>query len=165
MNYFKKSIFWLYSSSYSNTWWGYNDECCDKLNLIYNDYIKRTTIDTNTYLTVNSYDNKIANNTIPMPNNNPTTFDSVDYSDIDNIEQPLNSNLVDYMITVDNNKFYINLDHMEQINYLNKNKKRKILRVEILDKNENDKLLYLTEQYKFRGISGNAIQKNEIIKE
>lgn len=165
MNYFNKTIFWLYSSTFSNTWWGYNEECSNKLNLIYNDYIKRT----NPSTCVNTYDTQtigtiISNHVGILPSSSQSiasTFDTINYTDDDddnndNINEIHNDKNIDYTISFNNTMFCIDIDHMQQINYHDKTKKRKIMRVVVPNDiiNIKDQKNYLINKYKFRGIAG-----------
>jgi hypothetical protein len=156
-NIYSRNVIWLYSAKYGNMWWCYNNETSLKLDLIYADFMKLTdsnnvAIEKN-YKTVDPESLRSSPDLLYNPSFDPVIYDDINDSDTKVVVKDNNNVVVDYMIQVDNNKFVIDFNHWQQINFVHNYRKRKIMRLIIPDNIGNVKE-YLIQQKYIKGISG-----------
>lgn len=118
---------WLYSTTYGNFWWSYDNDNCEKLDLIYNDYKKRLDNSKNEEIKNVNVMDEITGNEDDIKN---PTFGEVCFEDCNSDEEKSESdddinNMLSYNLNIGNIKLYIDFDDMKQINYTN-NRARKI---------------------------------------
>lgn len=154
MDYIKnRRNLWLYSATYNNLWWGFNEENNKQLDLIYNDYKERTTKKEDDFIkNVNVIENE--DNDLSQEIKNPS-FSEVLYEDDNSVrnEKKNEAKVFDYTIRVENLKFYIDFEHWQQINCLN-NRKRKIKIINIPDNLSDNELIEFLKSSGIKGISG-----------
>jgi hypothetical protein len=160
--YYNRDRIWLYSSNFSDTWWGYDDKCSDKLDKIYNDYNKRKTVlndKKNTDIVIPQTDPIVDKSHVVIAKCN---FDTVDYTDDNDGDSDKSVDIdsdFNYLVDFNNIKFFIDLEHWQQINSNDANKKRKIKRIEFPPNvvGETARKNYLISNYGFRGIAGTPV--------
>lgn len=125
---------WLYNTTHIDYWWQYDDENTKKLELIYADYEKRKNISNNQindsieqYLKIENKNN-YSGNLIDDVTYDPVTYDNDTH---DTTLKQENTEIIDYTITVNGEKYLIDLNNNCQKNMNNIMKKRKIKRIEL----------------------------------
>lgn len=158
-----KKVLWLYAGNYG--WWCYDDKTDVKIEKIYKDYLKRKKILTNEEEpdnsateddstldsdTDDSQDIKtiLKNKSFNLVNFSGTTKHSDSESDNESEDGTVN-----YIISIGSFKYYLDFEHMKQINNDNPKKQRNIQRIEI-DSKITDINKHLIENYNVKGISG-----------
>lgn len=177
-----KNYLWLYSSNYSNTWWCYNSDLNEKIELLYQQSLKpkeeaEKKDDDGIKLTL---DKKIKTSK-SKPNNPALSFSTLNVASIDNMDDTtdLTVNFVDEdddatssespqppkkkvvvispIMKIGNADYKIDLDEMKQISILDPNKKRNIKRIEvpinIVKKAFPDLFTYLVSTHNIVGIN------------
>lgn len=147
---------WLYSSRLNNEWWIYADELNEKLDEILNDYNTRNVINSNIINNVSSTQNLIINNV----SNNDNIIESNENVNFDNLDEELisdnqdNKNTIpNYMLTIANIDYFIDIEKMEQINISN-NTRRKMKYLKI---NRGLTVQKFLQDNKIKGYDGKKI--------
>lgn len=156
MQYIKnREILWLYSATYNNLWWCFDEINSNQLDLIYKDYTERNNnVDAQDIKNVGIIEKVINDNIHEIKN---PTFNEVNFFEVEDDEAKakncLENKIINYTIMAGQHKLYIDFDHWQQINYTNNMKRRiKLMRLPKNIKDEDYKE-YLTDNC-IKGISG-----------
>lgn len=157
MNYIeqRKNV-WLYSATFNNMWWCFNEDNCKQLDLIYNDYKKRNMKKNfDNIENVKTINNDLKNDgEIKNPTFNQVIFDdTIEDEKNGESELTINDDKLNYTVKADTNKFYIDFNNWEQINCDN-NRKRKIKLLEFPKEMKKEDYIMFMEENKIKGIKG-----------
>lgn len=167
----KSSFRWVFSSTFNDGWWCYDDVTNLHIEKIYHDYLKRTNqIDKLTEIT-KEYNKNFEKSLEKTDDTTKSSvdavkkgkfYDFVDFSNTSNKVSDIIDKFVDqtkkddelttYVIIIGSNKYLIDFDHMKQIHTADHDKKRSIQRISILD--ENNLTEYLIKNHKIKGVAG-----------
>lgn len=151
---------WLYSANYDG-WWLYDQKSTIKLNRIWHDYIMRNNlIEENDQFSINATTSSksLDSHSSAQPKCSTKKIfqiscDHVSY-DVDMVDEIDNDvdkqeKYITYIIEAGDNRYYIDLDRMKQINCANASKQRTIKRIEIPKKiSEKNVIQYLINEHK-----------------
>lgn len=172
-NFFKdNSILWLYSSTFGERWWCYDEKCNLQIEMTYHDYLKRKRV-------MQEFDSDELFEQIDSPTDEKINKDGVVLSDfnfefiqpdkIENIPVNFRSSLgndvqeriskdspeevLSYSIKIGNHEYRLDFDNMKQVNSLDFRRQRRIKRIEIEPTIHNLKD-YLHNAYGVLGVAG-----------
>jgi Zinc finger, C3HC4 type (RING finger) len=169
------NIIWAYSSNYNNLWWCYDTVSIRKLELIYNDYIKRMqgTNNENENSTPDDIKIKIVNKNsvsssqshysnyefekmiIQNNHDNEVNFESMNENDSEINEPEIE---ITYIVKIGHLNYQINIEEMKQINIMDPWKKRNIKRILLI--NDIDHMMnYLKNTHNIIGVAGIKFEK------
>lgn len=119
----KKRV-WLYSARFGNMWWCYDTHSSEKLDIIYNDFVKRNKQTDDAH----SADIKVINDSeivvdVPITNG---TFDYVMYEDSIKSQDENLTQSISYNLLIDGNEFTVDFHHWRQSNSQHPNRIRYI---------------------------------------
>ena len=160
------STLWLYSSNYNNTWWGYDRVTNKKIMAIHDDYIKRTTLDSDNSsgieikagkCVVSAKKGGAAVGTADFINVVASSSNYVDFSslgDDESVKPASQSDDLSYVLKIGQSEYMMDFDQMKQINTLDPWKRRSIKCITIPSSdNVLDKLNFLMNNHVV-GIAG-----------
>lgn len=146
---------WLYSANYDNGWWLYDQKSTIKLNRIWRDYtIRNNFVKENDQFSMNidtTSKSKYVNKIFQISCDHVSYDDRIDMNDDSSSSSiiALDDDIVlSYIIDVNDDKYYIDLDRMKQINCSNTSKQRTIKRIEIPKILEKNVVEYIINEHK-----------------
>ncbi len=161
---------WLYSSVFADTWWAYDFDSNKHIEVIYNDYLKRSgqsALDqlTDIKIKIKNVSGKTKKNSklnqtlatdtyvniVEEEDNHDVLVSFLEQSAVEvpvaEVEQ------LSYIINVANSSYKIDFDQMKQINLLDSHKQRHIKRASV-PVDSNNKKEYLMKKYNVVGFVG-----------